>query len=245
MITLLLVDDENMMKEYIKFIIKEEDMEIAVFEASNGLEAVEKAKQLQPNLILMDIKMPHMDGLEATEMIKKEVPLTKIVFLTAYDKFDYAQKALRLGAYDYLLKPISPEDFKGLINKILAESHQNQGDVQNTTTLAPEDHVIKGAKEYIEDNYSEKIQLKDVANHVGLSPTYFSKFFKRKTQMNFSIYLNMARIEKAKELMRETTLTLNEISYRVGYEDLSYFSIVFQKYEASTPSDYRRRDMTK
>lgn len=244
---LLIVDDEKMMKEYTKFVIQEENLPITVFEASNGEEAIALAEKLQPDVIFMDIKMPQVNGLEATEAIKQQQPSTNVIFLSAYDKFEYAQKALRLGAYDYLLKPIPPKDLKNLLKKLLDDQKQRQAAVPQEEKQQEiyEDQVILKAKEYIEDHYHSKIHLQDVADHVGLSSTYFSKFFKQKTVVNFSNYLNQVRIQKSKELMRNPNLSLNEISYRVGYEDLSYFSIVFQRYEGITPTGYRKQLMTK
>lgn len=242
---LLIVDDEKMMKEYIKFIIQEEKLPITVFEASNGEEAVSLAAKIQLDVIFMDIKMPQVNGLEAAEVIKKQQSSATIIFLSAYDKFEYAQKALRLGAHDYLLKPISPKDLKDLLKKFLIDKHQQQEKMVEEKEEVCEDQVIVKAKEYVETHYHSKIHLRDIADHVGLSSSYFSKFFKQRTKVNFSNYLNQERIKKAKELMRNPNLSLNEISYRVGYEDLSYFSIVFQKYEGRTPTRYRRELMTK
>ncbi|SES85577.1 Helix-turn-helix domain-containing protein [Natronincola peptidivorans] len=240
---LLIVDDERMMKEYTKYVIQEEGFPVLVFEASNGEEAIAMAEKVQPDAIFMDIKMPQVNGLEAMEMIKKSLPEAIVVFLSAYDKFEYAQKALRLGALDYILKPINPEDLKGLLKRLLALKQQQEPPEVKKETV--EDDLIVKAKEYVEANYQNKIHLQDVSEYVGLSPTYFSKFFKKKTEVNFSNYLNQVRIEKAKELMKNPNLSIYQISYTVGYEDVSYFSIVFQKYTGITPTGYRRRLMTK
>lgn len=242
---LLIVDDERMMKEYTKFIIQEARLPITVLEASNGEEAIALAEKMEPDVIFMDIKMPQVNGLEATEAIKQKQPSSIVIFLSAYDRFEYAQKALRLGAYDYLLKPIPPQDLKDLLKKLLALKQQKQEAVLVEEQEMYEDPLIIKAKEYVEQHYHGKILLHDVAKNVGLSPTYFSKFFKQKTKVNFSNYLNQIRIQKAKEYMREPSLSLNEISYKVGYEDLSYFSIVFQRYEGITPTGYRRQLMTR
>ncbi|AOY75687.1 response regulator transcription factor [Clostridium formicaceticum] len=246
---LFVVDDEKMIKEYIKFIIAEEAMKIEVFEASTGKEAIDMAPKIKPFAVLMDIKMPEGNGLEAARKIVEKLPYVKIVFLSAYDKFEYAQEALRLGAMDYLLKPISPEDLKQLLKRLLTLTEKQEAKPaimrQEEDDEDYEDEVIVKAKEYIQAHYHEKVQLQDVANYAGLSSTYFSKFFKQKTGINFSNYLNQVRLHKAKELMKNPNLTLNEISYRVGYEDLSYFSIVFQRYEGMTPTNYRRQLMTK
>lgn len=242
---LLIVDDEKMMQEYIKFVIHEENLDITVFEASNGEEAIAVTENIKPDVIFMDIKMPQVNGLEAAEAIRQQQPSAVIIFLSAYDKFEYAQKALRLGAYDYLLKPIPPKELKSLLIKLMGRKPQQDKEAVEDNEGVYEDDIILKAKEYIDAHYESKIHLRDLSDYVGLSPSYFSKFFKQKQKVNFSNYVNQVRIQKAKELMRNPNLNLNEISYRVGYEDLSYFSVVFQRYEGVTPTTYRRRLMTK
>ncbi|MCB0208398.1 MAG: response regulator [Anaerolineae bacterium] len=107
--SLLVVDDTELIRTTIRTIVGEEDINVsAVYEAENGEEAVQLARLHQPDIIFMDIKMPGMNGLQATAVIREEMPNTKIVMLTAYDEFTFVQEALQLGAIDYLLKPVRP-----------------------------------------------------------------------------------------------------------------------------------------
>jgi two-component system response regulator YesN len=119
MIRLLLAEDERITREYVKFVIEENHMDIEILEANNGVEAVELARSEQPDLVIMDVRMPEMDGLKAGEIIKKEMPWIKVVILTAYDQFSYAQNAIRLHLDDYLLKPISPNQLIETIKKMV------------------------------------------------------------------------------------------------------------------------------
>lgn len=109
--TVLLVEDEELERVYLKTFFTQQCQEYNVIgEACNGREAIALNKNLRPDVIFMDIKMPGIDGLTASKLIKKENPQTKIIILSAYDDFDYAQKALRLGASDYLVKPVQAEE---------------------------------------------------------------------------------------------------------------------------------------
>ncbi len=119
MIRLLLAEDERITREYIKFVIEENHMEIEILEASNGVEAVEITRSEQPDLVIMDIRMPEMDGLQAGKIIKEEMPWIKVVVLTAYDQFSYAQNAIKLHLDDYLLKPVSPEKLIETIQRMM------------------------------------------------------------------------------------------------------------------------------
>jgi len=114
-IKVLLTDDQTLIRDGIRSILKDEKSIIIVDEASNGMEACEKARELKPDVILMDIRMPEMNGVEATGIIKKELPETKIIILTTFDDDDYIIKAMSYGASGYLLKDINSE---GLISAI-------------------------------------------------------------------------------------------------------------------------------
>jgi YesN/AraC family two-component response regulator len=238
---LLIVDDEAITREYIRYVVLENHEDVQIKEAKNGNEAVEIVKEFSPDLVLMDIRMPELDGIKALEKIRKFDINVKVAIVTAHDEFSYAQKSVRLNAIDYLLKPISPEDLLDFIDTYLYESDGDEG-ISNFSiaTQLPEDKHVAGAKDYINNNYDKKIYLNDVAEHVGFSPYYFSRLFKKSSGMNLSEYINRFRIEKAKELMYNFNLSLKEISEMAGYEDFSYFSTVFQRYEKCLPSKYRK-----
>ncbi|WP_461206158.1 response regulator transcription factor [Clostridium sp. DL1XJH146] len=243
---LLIADDEGVTREYIRYVINENFKDIEIREACNGKEAVEITKEYSPDLIMMDIRMPVMDGLKATETIRAFDMGVKIAILTAHDEFTYAQKAVRLNAIDYLLKPVSPDDLSDFLNTYLYE----KTDTEEISDLLdkdnkPEDKHIASAKEYVKNNFDQKIYLNDIAEYVGFSPYYFSRLFKKQTGMNLSEYINRFRIQKSKEFMVNTDLSLKEISENSGYEDFSYFSTVFQRYENCLPSKYRKAIKTK
>jgi two-component system response regulator YesN len=109
LLKVLIVDDEELVRQWLKMIIKDSGLPVGqVFEAGSGREALNLAAGVRPEIILMDIRMPGLDGLSAVREIKKILPDTQAVFLTAYGLFEYAQEALRCGARDYLLKPVNP-----------------------------------------------------------------------------------------------------------------------------------------
>ncbi|WP_026293683.1 response regulator [Saccharibacillus kuerlensis] len=121
MTKLLIVDDEQVGREGLQAILQKGFPELTVEQAKNGKMAVELADSFRPDLILMDIKMPGMDGLEAAEAISGKYPGIKIVMVTAYDTFDYARRALKLGVKDYLLKPSKATEIKKTVGAILEQ----------------------------------------------------------------------------------------------------------------------------
>ena len=129
-IKLMIAEDELLERKSLKYLVEKNyvsQIEI-ICETSNGKDAVEKALLLKPDIILMDIRMPGIDGLEASEIIKSRMPNTEIIILTAYGFFEYAQKAIQVGVSDYLLKPYSNEKFCITINKVLEKINQRKKD---------------------------------------------------------------------------------------------------------------------
>ncbi|MDP4177494.1 MAG: response regulator [Bacillota bacterium] len=122
MFKVLLVDDENFIRRGMKNIIKWEDYNCEVCgEASDGIEGIEKIKELQPEIIITDIRMPGIDGLEMIKQTKEILPNSKIIILTAYRDFDYLKEALVLGAFDYILKPTQIDEFNPILERASEE----------------------------------------------------------------------------------------------------------------------------
>ncbi|WP_047979761.1 response regulator [Ornithinibacillus contaminans] len=121
MLQLLIVDDEQVERDGMKAILHKSFPSLVIKEARNGDNAIEMAAKMKPDLILMDIKMPGINGLEAMEQIMEDHPNTKFIMVTAYDTFDYMRQALKLGASDYLLKPSKAKDIVEIVGKVLKE----------------------------------------------------------------------------------------------------------------------------
>ncbi len=244
---LLLVDDELTVRQYVKFIIKENRLPFEdISEAGNGREACEIAKTFKPDVVLMDIRMPDMDGLEASRHLRAHFPKLKIIVLSAYEDFSYAQEAIRFGATEYLLKPVEPDVLQDLFSSLLVsnertrESTDESDQPRSTLCTYSREDVLKKAVEFIETHYTEALCLEDVAKAVYLSPYYFSRLFKEKTGLTFPEYINRLRISKAKILMLKQTLSIGQIAEQVGYSDQSYFAKVFKEFEGRLPREYRK-----
>lgn len=118
MIKVLIADDQDLIRGSLRIVLRgETDIEV-VGVASNGAEAVELCKQHQPHVVLMDIHMPEMDGIEATRYLKQHLPDTRVVMLTTFHDMDYVREALAAGAVGYLLKAMQPEDLASSIRLV-------------------------------------------------------------------------------------------------------------------------------
>lgn len=236
---LMIVDDEPLEREVLTMMIKKHNLNVShFFEAQNGRDAVKLAKEEKVDLVIMDIKMPVMDGLTAAELIKKETPDCRVIFLTAYDEFDYAYRTIKLGADDYLLKPAHPDDIKQALAKFIPVRSERDSTVL-TGNYKSED--IKRVVDYIEANLHQELTLHTLAHLVHLNAQYLSRLFKQETGHTLTSFITIRRIEKAKQYFHHTKDTISEISERCGFSDPNYFTRVFKKYVGLTPTQYQQQ----
>jgi two-component system response regulator YesN len=248
---IVVAEDEEIARRALRLLCERSRCPVEVVsEASTGRQVLEALEQVRPDIILMDVVMPGMDGLEAARLVREKYPTTRVAIVSAYEKFAYAQQALRAGAVDYLLKPVRPEQLEACLERLCAQldaekarqssspfsEQRAAGDIQ----LRPHAHVLKLAQEFIAAHYAQSITLEQIADHVALSPPYFSRIFKQEMGCTFVEYLTRVRMDEARRLLRTTTLSLAEISYAVGYQNPNYFSEVFKSLEGMTASAYRR-----
>lgn len=231
MIKILIAEDEPKSRTAMASRLRSLLGEGAIIEtAADGSETVAKAQQIKPELIFMDIDMPRKSGLEAAAVVKSQLPKTHIVFLTAYDRFDYAVGALRSGGEDYLLKPASEEDLRDTLRKFFAEVPEM------TRSASPFESELRI---WIQRHYTEDVALEDAAESMGMSSFYFSRQIKTATGRTFLDFLTDYRIEKAKHRLKYTEMSVNEVGRSVGYPDSNYFTKVFKRAAGCTPTAYR------
>lgn len=253
MAKIMIVDDEVLERNALKVILNNlEDVEI-IAEACNGREAIELDKKFNPDLIIMDIKMPGIDGCKATEIIKSNNKDRIILMLSACDDFDLVKKALTLGVDDYILKPFKPQNLKDIINNIIVNLKINNDKIDkyiDSTYNTYKDvnkvnNPIKIAVNYIDENFRENINLNMIASICNLSPCYFSKLFKKKMGINYNTYINNKKIDYAKKILETTDIPILNLSIDLGFEDCGYFIRVFKKLEGVTPKKYREMSIKK
>lgn len=211
--------------------------------AMNGLEAIEKTKLLKPDVIITDIKMPGMNGIELMEKIRQFREDIIIVVISGYQEFEYARSALKYSSFDYLLKPVSNEELTNLLMRIKAKKIGDHGSVciQEYESYKPAncEILVEQAKDIINKNYSKNINLAFLEQELNYNIKYISRIFKQMTGMNFTAYLNIVRVERAKELLKNRELTIQSISVSCGFNDYFYFCKVFKSLTNHTPSSYR------
>ncbi|SKA88986.1 two-component system, response regulator YesN [Clostridium sp. USBA 49] len=425
MLKILIADDEKYDREAIINILNTEfKNQLEISEAKNGREAIEISEKVRPDIIIMDIKMPGINGIKAIQEIRKFIPNTYIIILTAYDYFDFAVEAVKNNVKEYILKPFSKEEIiekiKYAVDFVKLEREKRKNEIENqeklynlmpvlenelsysiinnsldtidyetylrylnidlkkacsmvvkfkedvsceqtkvsigefikeyinrrykaigsyrftnnliyfiqiknemdeyearfnTVNIAAEirkevkrmfnfsikigigrcyegvklihksyeeacnclDYIkgdinivhyediknsiekglygekaqyidkekfvlFKNVEQYIKDNLKEELDLEKTAAKFNLSSYYFSRSFKEVIGINFSDYINMERIKKAKELLKNDNMSIKEVGYKVGYNDPNYFSKVFKKYEGISPKEFKLKE---
>lgn len=234
-----IADDEVWIIIGLKKLIEKSGMPFQIIgEANNGVSALEEIEEKKPDVLFTDIRMPGYNGLELMERLNEKGLDIKVVFISGYADFEYAQSAIRLGAFDYLLKPVEQDKLNEVLERLLAEDEEVLKDGVQEEEINPS--TIKMILSEMKQNYAENITLTDLAKKYGISISYLSGLIKEELQMSFSNYIASKRIQKAKELLADEKLSIEEIAERVGYSDYFYFTKVFKKNSGISPSKYRK-----
>lgn len=348
MYKVLIVDDEPIIRQGLKTIIDWSNYGFIICgEAVNGKDGLDKITYLEPDLIIVDIKMPGIDGLKMIEKLKEQNYNGRIMILTGYSDFEYAKKAIELGIDAYTVKPIDEEELikhlnkiKGILsNRITRETYLSQLTTEqelineldlviniynkerivqifkemqlrlgyydlektklfyaniytklvdrlieddpnykrqfitNETTLdeifgfnnpsqlytyfvnkltfisdqfieVKPDGLIKKIKNYIDKNFQQNLKLETMARVFNYNSAYLGRLFKKYANQTFHAYLDLVRLEKAKQMLKDG-LKVGEVAQKVGYNDMEYFNNKFQKYIGVSPSCYKKDTIDK
>lgn len=251
MIKILIADDEQFERAMMAEIVDSRfPHEAQCRMAENGRRAVDVASLWEADIILMDIEMPGINGIDAAKQILALRPDCKIIFVTAYSLFTYAHEAVKLGACDYILKPIDPDDVEQAVRRAAAQAESHR----QLRAMAPEGASFREEEtydkttalmgkviKYLQHNYMRyDISLDSVSAIVNMNSSYFSTQFKRAFDVNFVDYLTDLRISAAKELLSDPLRPAAEVAGMVGYESANYFARAFKKRTGMTPTEYRR-----
>ena len=214
MYKVVVVEDESMVRKGIILTIDWSALDcVVVGDAANGEEGVELVDRLKPDIVVSDVKMPRMDGVEMIEQLRKQGCKAKFIILTAYSDFKYAQSALRLGVSDYLLKPLKDGELEGAVRKILS--------------------VVEVGTTQAEEEVSMVIHLRSAKNAKNKYVEQAIRFIEAHYREDIKV---------ATKLLSDCRVKVYEVADQVGYSDTAYFSAQFKKFLGVSPSEYQDRN---
>lgn len=261
MFKIVIIDDEEWIRVLIKSLIpfKHYPLKFAG-EAPDGVSGLELLKRTRPEIILTDIRMPVLSGLDLIAKIRDLLPESEVIIISGFDDFEYARKAIQLGVLEFLLKPVEGNELEKSIKKAvnnienrIKEKHCNNNLTRQVQRLSAdyiileeddykqvENIKIRKALKYIDMNFCRQINLDEISDTVLLNRSYFSLLFKNELGIGFQDYLTNLRFKKAEELLAKEELNINDISLLTGFTDPNYFSRAFKKRYHKTPIEFRK-----
>lgn len=268
LLKIVLVEDEFYIRETLKRVIdwKTEGCEI-VDEAASGKQAIDKIRKQHPDLILLDINLPDINGFEVIERLKQEGEKSKIIIITGYDTFEFAKKAISYGVTDYILKPVMAAELINVIRRVSARTREEKKEkmafqqltddicrliplvdaktLKNNQQLAPEQEskhgLIRKIKQFVEENIgNEELNVDYVSKKLFLNTSYLSHVFKKETEQGLREYIYALRMNHAYDIAVNSEKSLEEIAEEVGYKDAAYFGKCFKKYYGVSISNIRK-----
>jgi two-component system, response regulator YesN len=247
----LIVDDEYLIRNFLKLSINWENYEMEIVgEASNSREALDLVDEYIPDIIFTDICIPFIDGIEFSKIVLERFPNIKIVIITGHKKFEYARRSIKVGVYDFILKPIEEEEIEKLLLELKLKIESERLEETQFKKLKfimkvddnnqIENQMISQVKDYVKENIDNPdISLTSIANQFYVSPTHLSRLFRQCCPETFIEYVTKVRIEKVIHLLNETDLKVYEIAEFVGV-DPHYLSVIFKKNLGISINDYKK-----
>lgn len=237
----VIVEDEELVRRGIALAVDWQSVDCTVVgEAANGEEGLEIIRREKPDLIVTDIKMPRLDGIEMLRQLRAEGNAAAVILLTAYSDFAYAQSAVKLGAADYLLKPFHDGELEEAVRRLELGGGREAAGVE--LPAGGKSKYVMEVLRYVSGHYAEPdLGISQVAADLGISEGHLSHVFKKETGRTLGSYIADYRIQKAKELLRDCRCKVYEVAEQVGYRDITYFSATFKKAVGMSPSEFQKQ----
>ena len=246
MYRVVLVDDERLIIRGLSSVVPWKELGCEVCgTACDGKTGLDLIRSLRPDMVITDIRMPNMDGLTMLAALRSEYPDIQTTVLTAYRDFEYARQAITLGVCRYLLKPSDLEELKETVRLMasrLDTMPARKDEPEEETVQAAGNHLVRAALAYIREHCSEQhLSLGEVADHVYVSQWHLSKLLNRETGQSFFDLLGSMRIGRAKELLADASMRIQDVAEATGFSDVAHFSRSFKRFAGCTPGEYRNQ----
>lgn len=217
-------------------------------EAANGRQAVDKIEKGKIDIVFTDICMPLMDGISLMKKLREDQRQIPIVMVSSFSDFEYAREGIRLGALDYIMKPLGEKELENALQrakKVLGSCRQNHVMDKICRICGMDvslgDPLLVNLSRYLEENMGERVTLEAAAEKLNLNKDYLGKQIKAKTGRNFKNLYHAVQIECAKSLLQSENYKIYEISEMLGYTSADYFTQQFKKVTGMSPAAYKKQ----
>lgn len=256
MYSVVVVEDSKLLRQglMLTFDWKEHSCYIAGA-ADNGSDGFELVKEIEPDIVITDIRMPGMDGLEMIEALREYGNQSSYIIISAYNEFEYAKRAIRYGVSEFLVKPFEMTELTRALHtateKANRQRQMRQLDEKRIMLFGDflagegsmQEKYVENAVKYISEHYAENITISDIAAANHISESHLSRLFKEHLGYAPGEYIAHYRISVACELLKDTNKRIAESAEAVGYKDQRYFSVVFKRIVGVTPHEFRNRSI--
>ena len=245
---MIVEDDKTNQRFYEKLKVWEEEGFVIAGQASHGKEALALMEQNEYDFYLVDVMMPVMNGLEFLQELKNRGVDAPKIIASNYNEFEYVRQGMKLGAMDYLLKPITEDALRECLQSVREELWESRDvkimeQIFKACGADTESGFTKKLMAYFAE-HTRDLNLKDISDEFLLSKDYFGKLFKRQMNENFNQFVLKYKMEYACYLLKDTDDRIYEISDALGYKTTDYFSKLFKEYTGQTPAGYRKDVVT-
>ncbi len=238
MYSVIIADDEKKVRTAVKLLVDWESMGLSVLcECEDGDALVERVQTLCPDIVITDMRMSGLSGSDLTKTLGNMGVKPKIIIISGFDDFAYAKQAISSKAVAYLLKPIDPMELKEALGRAIGELNAEKNEAEEPVAIPPS--KAEEVKRYLKQNFEQKITLQDIADAFHMNKEYLSKLFSKAYGMKISEYVDMLKIERAKELLSKGGYTVGEITEQLQFYDESHFSKKFKKITGVSPKEYK------
>jgi DNA-binding response OmpR family regulator/anti-sigma regulatory factor (Ser/Thr protein kinase) len=247
--SMLIVEDNAQIRQYLRSIFS---AEFEIYEAANGSEGLDMVSQFLPDIIISDVMMDGLSGIELCSKVKEDPALNHIpvILLTASSSTEIKLKGIEGGADDYISKPFEKELLVARVSGILKSKNNLQKYFYNEITLKSNDLKIPpDYKEFlmecikiVEDNLKDSdFCIKTLADKIGMSHSNLYKRIRSISGQSANEFIRFIRLRKAAEMFLDTDCTVSEAAYKVGINDPKYFREQFSKLFGLNPSEYIKK----
>lgn len=243
--SVVVVEDEMLLKENLIKKINSIGLDFEVVgSAQTGIQGYELIQDLQPDVLITDIKMPVMDGLSLIKEVRDHYPTIDCIIVSGFSDFNYAKEAIHYDVKEYLLKPVDDKDLYDILSHLQTSyrSRDNAYDDlfrQENAAMSPSD-IAGMLHAYLNDHFNEDVKMSQIADRMNYSCSYLTKVFCNEYNLTPSKYLISIRMQKAQQMLKHNPeLTVRQIGESVGYPEQGYFSRIFKKQTGASPLEYR------